>query len=71
MLTILIVLMSALAMAQDNSDATPGEEIKPVEVVKTNGDVKIKLNFQDTPLQAVLEYLSETVGLTIVSEQSP
>ena len=69
-LAILIVLMSASAMGQDNSDATPGEEAKPVEVVKANGDVKIKLNFQDTPLQAVLEYLSETVGLTIVSEQS-
>jgi general secretion pathway protein D len=40
-----------------------------VEVVKSNGDVKIKLNFQDTPLQAVLEYLSETVGLTVVSNE--
>jgi general secretion pathway protein D len=42
---------------------------KPVEVVKTNGDVMVKLNFQDTPLQAVLEYLSETAGLTVISDQ--
>jgi general secretion pathway protein D len=41
-------------------------EVKPVEVVK-NGEPKLKLNFQDAPLQTVLEYLSETVGLTIVS----
>ena len=42
---------------------------KPVEVVKTNGDVMVKLNFQDTPLQAVLEYLSETAGLTVISDE--
>jgi general secretion pathway protein D len=36
---------------------------KPVEVVM------VKLNFQDTPLQAVLEYLSETAGLTVISDQ--
>ena len=40
-----------------------------MEVVKTNGDMKIKLNFQDTPLQTVLEYLSETAGLTVVSDE--
>ena len=43
---------------------------EPVEVVKTNGDIKVKLNFQDTPLQTVLEYLSETAGLTIVSDEA-
>jgi general secretion pathway protein D len=42
---------------------------KPVEVVKTNGNTMVKLNFQDTPLQAVLEYLSETAGLTVISDQ--
>jgi general secretion pathway protein D len=31
--------------------------------------VMIKLNFQDAPLQTVLEYLSEKAGLTIVSDQ--
>lgn len=40
----------------------------PVEAVPGNGEMKIKLNFQDTPLQTVLEYLSETAGLTIVSD---
>ena len=46
-----------------------GSEAKPpIEVVK-NGELKLKLNFQDTPLQTVLEYLSETAGLTIVSPE--
>jgi len=44
-------------------------EADPVEVVKTDGDIKVKLNFQDTPLQTVLEYLSETAGLTVVSDE--
>ena len=44
-------------------------KIEPVEMVKTNGDVRVKLNFQDTPLQAVQEYLSETAGLTVVSNE--
>ena len=41
---------------------------KPIEVVK-NGELKLKLNFQDAPVQTILEYLSETVGLTIVSSE--
>ncbi len=53
--------------AQPATETPPGAP--PVEVVGTNGDLKIKLNFQDTPLQAVLEYLSETAGLTVVSEE--
>jgi len=44
-------------------------EADPVEVVKTDGDIKVKLNFQDTPLQTVLEYLSETAGLTVVTDE--
>ena len=55
--------------AKPNGVVSPIEAAKPVEVVKTNGDVKVKLNFQDTPLQAVLEYLSETAGLTVVSNE--
>ncbi len=43
---------------------------KPVEVVKKDGETEIKLNFQDAPLQTVLEYLSEAAGLTVVSDQS-
>ncbi len=34
------------------------------------GDIKLMLNFQDAPLQTVLEYLSETAGLTIVSDMA-
>jgi len=45
-----------------------GSDAKPIEVVK-NGVLKLKLNFQDAPLQTVLEYLSETAGLTIVSNE--
>jgi general secretion pathway protein D len=48
---------------------TPPPAAEPVEVVKTNGGLKIKLNFQDAPLQTVLEYLSEKAGLTIVSDE--
>lgn len=55
--------------AQDAPEAPPSSAAQPVEVVKTDGDVKIKLNFQQTPLQAVLEYLSETAGLTVISDQ--
>ncbi|MBM4029608.1 MAG: hypothetical protein FJ280_30050, partial [Planctomycetes bacterium] len=49
---------------RDTSDER--RESRPVEIVK-NGDMMLKLNFQDAPLQTVLEYLSETVGLSIVS----
>jgi general secretion pathway protein D len=77
----LIMLAATLALAgvltPGHTSAQPGPATAPpgpatappAEVVKTNGDMKIKLNFQDTPLQAVLEYLSETVGLTVVSNE--
>jgi len=71
-LTILVAILAGPVLltpghisAQATSDSTP----EPVEVVKTNGDIKVKLNFQDTPLQTVLEYLSETAGLTVVSDE--
>jgi type II secretion system protein D len=63
-----IMSISSRTVAQQNPDP-PAADAKPVEVVKTNGDVKVKLNFQDTPLQTVLEYLSETAGLTVVSDE--
>lgn len=63
------VLMPGHTTAQQAPDAVSPAPAEPVEVVGTNGDVRIKLNFQDTPLQAVLEYLSETVGLTVVSSE--
>jgi len=55
--------------AQPAAESAPETAAEPVEVVKTNGDMKLKLNFQDTPLQTVLEYLSENAGLTIVSDE--
>ncbi len=55
---------SAAQPSSSSQAATP-----PVEAVPGNSDMKIKLNFQDTPLQTVLEYLSETAGLTIVSDE--
>ena len=45
-----------------------GSDAKPIEVVK-NGVLKVKLNFQDAPVQTILEYLSEAVGLTIMSDE--
>lgn len=62
----IILITPGYVFAEETSDSKP--ETEPVEVVKTNGDIKVKLNFQDAPLQTVLEYLSETAGLTVVSE---
>ena len=67
MLTGVILLIPSHVFAEETADTTSKTE--PVEVVKNNGDVKIKLNFQDAPLQTVLEYLSDTAGLTIVSDE--
>lgn len=71
-LTIIVVILAAPVLltpghisAQPTSDSTA----EPVEVVKKNGDMKVKLNFQDAPLQTVLEYLSETAGLAVVSDE--
>jgi general secretion pathway protein D len=64
------LLMPGHTIAQQPSRTPSPAPAEPVEVVKANGDVKIKLNFQDAPLQAVLEYLSETVGLTVVSTEA-
>jgi general secretion pathway protein D len=66
-LTGVILLIPGHVLAEETSDSTP--ETKPVEVVKTDDDIKVKLNFQDAPLQTVLEYLSETAGLTVVSDE--
>jgi general secretion pathway protein D len=66
-LTGITLLIPSRVFAEEASETTP--ETEPVEVVKTNGDIKVKLNFQDAPLQTVLEYLSDTAGLTIVSDE--
>jgi len=70
MLAVVIVLMPGHSVAQQTTSGPPPEtQAKPVEVVKNNSGVKIKLNFQDAPLQTVLEYLSDTAGLTILSDE--
>jgi len=66
-LACVILLTPNHISAQKTSDSP--SEAEPVEVVKTDGEIKIKLNFQDAPLQSVLEYLSETAGLTVVSDE--
>lgn len=68
-LTVLLILPPGDMAAQQDPNAPPPPPSRPVEAVRTNGDTKIKLNFQDAPLQAILEYLSETAGLTIVSSE--
>jgi general secretion pathway protein D len=60
-----VLLMPGHISAQPTSDSAK----EPVEVVKKNGDMQVKLNFQDAPLQTVVEYLSETTGLTVVSDE--
>ncbi|UCE47055.1 MAG: hypothetical protein JSW47_15780, partial [Phycisphaerales bacterium] len=64
-LTIIVAVLAAPVLltpghisAQPASDSTK----EPVEVVKNETGIKVKLNFQDAPLQTVLEYLSETAG---------
>ncbi len=64
---IVVILTSSYVFAEETAETTP--ETEPVEVVKNEGDIKVKLNFQDAPLQTVLEYLSETAGLTVVSDE--
>ncbi len=66
-LAVTVLSLPGHTAAQPASDP-PQTTAPPVEAVPGNGEMKIKLNFQDTPLQTVLEYLSETAGLTIVSD---
>jgi type II secretory pathway component GspD/PulD (secretin) len=59
------------APAASSIEAAPPPPLPggPVEVVAGNGEMKLRLNFQDAPLQTVLEYLSENAGLTVVSDE--
>jgi general secretion pathway protein D len=68
-MAVAIIGMPGGGAAEESSGAPPQAGTEPVEVVTSNGDIKVKLNFQDTLLQTVLEYLSETAGLTIVSDE--
>ena len=71
-LTILVAILAApvlLTPGHISAQPTSTSANEPVEVVKANGDMRVKLNFQDAPLQTVLEYLSETTGLTVVSDE--
>ena len=70
MLAIVIVLMPGHTVAQQATSRPPTQtQTEPVEIVQNNSGVKIKLNFQDAPLQTVLEYLSDAAGLTILSDE--
>jgi general secretion pathway protein D len=69
-LAVALILLPGGAVAEEASGTPPQTPGEPVEVVKTNGETRIKLNFQDTPLQTVLEYLSDTAGLMIVSDET-
>ncbi|MEJ2701798.1 MAG: secretin N-terminal domain-containing protein [Sedimentisphaerales bacterium] len=72
MLAIVIVLMPGHTIAQQTTAGPPNQaetQAAPVEVVTNHTGIKIKLNFQDAPLQTVLEYLSGAAGLTIISDE--
>jgi general secretion pathway protein D len=58
MLFVLTVLSGPVLRAQQDNN-TPG-------MIEPNVPSKVALNFQDVPLQTVLEYLSETAGLVVV-----
>ncbi|MFH1716307.1 MAG: secretin N-terminal domain-containing protein [Planctomycetota bacterium] len=62
-----VLLAPGRTPAQSTSGSPPVAE--PIEVVQNGTGIKLKLNFQDAPLQTVLEYLSEKAGLTVVSDQ--
>ncbi|MHC4430243.1 MAG: secretin N-terminal domain-containing protein [Planctomycetota bacterium] len=64
-LAVPVLLTPGHTSAQPTSDSAK----EPIEVVKNGTGIKVKLNFQDAPLQTVLEYLSETAGLTVVSDE--
>jgi type II secretion system protein D len=64
-----VVLVVAAIQPLSAGRAAGGGGDAVAEMVQTNDDVKIKLNFQDAPLQTVLEYLSETAGLAVVSDE--
>ena len=69
-LATVIVLMPGHTVAEQAAPGSPPQiKAEPIEVIENNSGVRIKLNFQDAPLQTVLEYLSETAGLTIVSDE--
>ena len=71
-LTMIVAILAApvlLTPGHISAQPTSDSPAEPVEVVKKNGDIEVKLNFQDAPLQTVLEYLSETAGLTVVSDE--
>jgi general secretion pathway protein D len=73
MLAGIIVTTPGHTVAQQTpTGSSPPAEAKPAEplaATEAKEQVKIKLNFQDAPLQTVLEYLSESAGLTIVSDE--
>ena len=66
----MILAVIVMPLPGHSAAQPPQKPAPPVERVNGNGNIKLKLNFQDAPLQTVLEYLSETAGLTIVSDTS-
>jgi len=62
-----VLLAPGRTPAQSTSGSPPA--VEPVEVFQNGTGIKLKLNFQDAPLQTVLEYLSEKAGLTVVSDE--
>jgi len=65
---LLLVLMAAAAPFAIAQDEAPAEDAAPPAAVEPAPG--ILLNFQDAPLSAVLDHLSEAAGLVIVQETS-
>ncbi|HUT29286.1 MAG TPA: secretin N-terminal domain-containing protein [Sedimentisphaerales bacterium] len=60
-LSVLAVLFGPVVLAQEDTN-TPS-------MIEPNVPFRVALNFQDVPLQTVLEYLSETAGLVVVCDE--
>jgi len=58
---VLAVLFGPVLRAQEDNN-TPG-------MIEPNAPSMVALNFQDVPLQTVLEYLSETAGMVVVCDE--
>jgi general secretion pathway protein D len=57
---LLIALVSSLCWAQTSTD--------PNDAALDPNDIQLELNFQDVPMQTILEYLSEKAGVIIISD---
>ena len=71
LLIIVLVTLPGLGVGQEAATSDPGSA---PQATPSNGNgtghIQLLLNFQETPVRSVLDYLSEKAGLTIVTDVS-